>query len=236
MALGFMKRGALFDLAILAANLWPVPYLARLAADGSAMPWYGSCLILAVALYSLGAWLKRAPLQTRLAARQPPPLPTAVAIALFVLIIMQGALFVFALMLGLENLGLPVQASPWGALVTVGVSLLPVGLTIRALVPIRAASAAPHELGRREGLADLALYAAALVMLSIWNSLFIPVMQSAHVTHWLAGLMLAALITVPFAMFYLGPRLLLLAEDWRHPTTWGSVLLAMLPLSLRLIF
>lgn len=236
MAFGLMKRGALFDLAILAANLWPVPYLAQLAADESAAPWYGFCLILAVALYSLGAWLKRMPLQARLAARRFLPLPTAVAIALFVLIIMQGALFVFALMLGLENLGLPAQASPWGAIVTLGVSLLPVGLTIRALLPMRAAPSAQHELGRREGLADVALYAAALVMLSVWNTLFIPIMQSARVTHWLAGLMLAVLITVPFAMFYLAPRLLLLAEDWRHPTTWVSVLLAMLPLSLRLIF
>ena len=63
-------------------------------------------------------------------------------------------------------------------------------------------------LASREGWADLALYAACVVIL----------------------------VTVPFAMFYLAPRTLFLVEDYRSPEPWLGALLAMAPLATRLVF
>ena len=47
--------------------------------------------------------------------------------------------------------------------------------------------------------------------------------------------LLVVLVTVPFAMFYLAPRLLFLVEDYRSRWTWLSVLLVMVPLAGRII-
>jgi hypothetical protein len=39
-----------------------------------------------------------------------------------------------------------------------------------------------------------------------------------------------------FAMFYIAPRVLYLAEDFMYPGTWLSIVLAMLPLAKRVVF
>ena len=49
-------------------------------------------------------------------------------------------------------------------------------------------------------------------------------------------ILLVVLMTVPFSIFYLAPRVLFLFEDYRYLRTWIGVLVVMLPLALRVIF
>ncbi|MDP8235522.1 MAG: hypothetical protein P9M08_03995 [Candidatus Erginobacter occultus] len=49
------------------------------------------------------------------------------------------------------------------------------------------------------------------------------------------AVLLTVLLAVPFAIFYLSPRILLLAEDYRRPATWVRPAAVMLPLTARLM-
>jgi hypothetical protein len=49
-------------------------------------------------------------------------------------------------------------------------------------------------------------------------------------------ILLAVLMTVPFSIFYLAPRVLFLFEDYRCLRTWLGVLLVMAPLAARVVF
>ena len=91
-------------------------------------------------------------------------------------------------------------------------------------------------LARREGWADLARYAACVVILVFWNGVFVENLAGAAAHHWLMRCLLVILVTVPFAMFYLAPRTLFLVEDYRSPEPWLGALLAMAPLATRLVF
>ena len=46
---------------------------------------------------------------------------------------------------------------------------------------------------------------------------------------------LVVLMTVPFAIFYLAPRMLFLAEDFRRGGTWLRILLVAAPMGWRLV-
>lgn len=235
------SRGLWFDLGILAANCWLVPALTGLAErDGETNPVYAAILALSLILYSLGAFLKRQPLQARRTRQKPPPAPLWVLIALFVLLIMQFALWVLSGSLALGILGKEdpqAQASPLPLLAVLALSTLPLGLTIRALLPV-ATGLDPQNgplLARREALADMALYLSAVVSLSIWDGMVMADLAGHGPYHWAAGLLLMILITVPYAMFYAAPRILLLAEDYRSKATWLRLAVVMMPLSIRLL-
>ncbi|NMC63249.1 MAG: hypothetical protein GYA55_08770 [SAR324 cluster bacterium] len=43
------------------------------------------------------------------------------------------------------------------------------------------------------------------------------------------------LVTVPFAMFYLAPRIPFLVEDYKKRSTWIQIFLVVAPLAYRLI-
>lgn len=75
------KEGVLFDLAVLAANIWLVPRLSRLSGPGgSGEAAFGLLLVFSLPVYCLGAGLKRGPLGERLRGSKPPfgnPWPTS---------------------------------------------------------------------------------------------------------------------------------------------------------------
>ena len=69
----YLNRGAIFDLAILAANFWLVPRLAGLPGSGATGEViFGGLLLISLPLYCLGAGLKRGPLAKRLRGSKPP--------------------------------------------------------------------------------------------------------------------------------------------------------------------
>jgi hypothetical protein len=177
------------------------------------------------------------PLQARLAVRrtaEPPP-PTSVQIAAFVLLVMLWGLGVALLSAGGEMLGAPAGSLP--DLAGAAVGWLPAALHAAALVAPGGGRTSAWRAARRcELVADLLLGAGAVISLAWWEAAFAPELTAMETVSWPLGLLAVALVTVPFAMFYLAPRLPLLAEDWRRPRTWLSAAVAMSPLAWRIVF
>ena len=238
-----LPRGVWFDAAMLLANGWLVPRLTALsAADGHAHPAYAAALLLSLLLYTLGAGLKRRPLQARRAAGEHAPAGAWALIALFVLMVMQLGLGIFSFMMAMKALEqrlafLPALDSMTMLWITLTAGGLPVIMTIRALTPPDrgAADGPPPDTRRQEIFADQALFFSAVVSLSIWDGLFMGDLAGRGPYPWYMATLLLVLITVPFAMFYAAPRILFLVEDYRRPATWLRLGAVMLPLSLRLL-
>lgn len=238
------RRGLLFDAAMLAANLALVGPLTELVKNTRGFhPLFGMLLVLAVVLYAAGVWLKREPLQARLASAPRPPMPGGMYIVFLTLFVMQWALFAACLAYGLEILGAALGVAgerPWQKIaapfVIMGGGLAPVILAVRAILPLRHPIAPSPVLARREGWADLALAMACAVFLVFWNGVFVESLAGAAAHHWLMRCLLVVLVTVPFAMFYLAPRAVFLAEDYRSKEPWLGALLVMAPLAARLVF
>lgn len=228
-----LKEGTVFDLAVLAANFWLVPRIASLSdSGGMGEVLFGVLLILSCPVYCLGAWLKRGPLGERLRGSKP---PFGILVLLFVLMVMQYGLFIASLEFGWSLL----WSGRAGGLQMVLILLaaaLPPALTVRALLP-------PGDTGRkawavpafREPLADLALGFSAVVSLAWWEGVFVESLSRDGGWGPGAAVLLTVLLAVPFAIFYLSPRVLLLAEDYRRPATWLRAAAVMLPLTARLM-
>lgn len=246
-----ISRGTLFDLGVLAANLLCVPWLAaRMAAFDAAA---GALLVGAWGALALGAFLKRVPLQARLARRRegagsgesdgssaretPPETPIALHIATFVLLVMLWGLGVALLAAGGEALrGEPGEGN-LGALLGACAGWLPAALFIAALVPPGGGRTSPWRArAATELAADLLLGLGAVIALGWWEGAFAPELAGIEPEIWLLRPLAVGLVTVPFALFYLAPRLLFLAEDARTPHAWLTVPLAMLPLAWRIVF
>ncbi len=243
-AFGARPRGLLFDAAMLAANLALAGPLAGLVQSTRGVhPLFGVLLLLGVVLYAAGAGLKRVPLQARLTATPRPALPGGMYLVFLALFVMQWALFAACLSFGLEILGSALGSAgdrPWqkvaAPLVIMGGGLIPVILAVRAILPPRHPASPSPRLARRERWADLALYLACVVFMAFWDGVFAESLAEADVPHWLLRVLLAVLVTVPFAMFYLAPRAVFLAEDYRSKEPWLGALLVMAPLAWRLVF
>lgn len=232
-------RGRLVDLGLFAANCWLVPRLTALAErEGDTNLLYAFLLLWSLFLYAWGAGLKRRPLARRLAAA--PRVPTWAWIVLMVLLVMQLALGALSVMLPLEALGhrYPALArageSPWMMFPLLLAGGLPVFATIRALVPPRPRGAPASARPEREWLGDLALTYAAVISLSIWDGMVMSSLAGRGPEGWAMGLLLTALLSVPFSMFYAAPRILFLVEDYRSPQTWLRMAAVMLPSVARL--
>lgn len=230
-----LRRGAAFDAAILVANLALVPWLATAAAQEGVTA--GGLLIGAWGSLAAGAFLKRVPLQARLRLRpaSEPPAGTAALVGAFVLLVMHLGLAATLLLAGSEAISGRTTGVP--AILSVALGWLPTALFAAALVPSTSGRTSPWrakpacELG-----ADLLLGAGSVVALGWWDAAIAPQLAAARpASPWLA-LLLVVLLTVPFAIFYLAPRLLFLAEDYRSPGTWIGAALAMLPLAWRLVY
>lgn len=239
-----LSRGLVFDLGILVANGWLVPALVSMSGTGGEMnPAYALILLVSVGLYGLGTYLKRNPLSARRIRQPSPPAPGWALIALFVLLIMQFALWMLH---GLLSLGvfepriallafLPDRDSPLLMILVLILAAAPLILTLRALVPPREVPEEGRELRRQEAFADAALYLSAVVSLSIWDGMIMASLAGRGPYPWYAGALLMILITVPYAMFYAAPRLLFLVEDYRERFLWLRLGIVMIPLSLRLL-
>ena len=239
-----LRRGLLFDAAMLAANLALVEPLTELVKSTRGFhPLFGLLLLLAVILHAVGAVWKRQPLQARLGSVSRPPLPGGMYLVFLTLFVMQWGLFASCLAYGLEILGETFGIGgiqSWqqivAALVVMGGGLATTLISVWAIIPPRQLLAPSPVLARRERWADLALYASCIIVLVLWNGVFAESLSGAAASHWLMRCLLVILITVPFAMFYLAPRVLFLIEDYRSPEAWLSALLVMAPLAKRLVF
>ncbi|HST53496.1 MAG TPA: hypothetical protein VLJ61_15905 [Pyrinomonadaceae bacterium] len=90
-----------------------------------------------------------------------------------------------------------------------------------------------------ELLADLLIYFSVVVLTLVLNVLIAP--RFAYLegaSRWTPGAVLASVVplALAFSVFYLPPRLVYLADDYRTPFAWLTILLALLSLAYRTFF
>jgi hypothetical protein len=237
------RRGLWFDAAVLGINLLFLGPLTDLVKRSQGFhPLFGVLLLAAVVLHAVGAGLKRRPLRARLMAVNAPMSGGAVLLFL-VLFVMHLGLFTACMVAGAEMLRavVPISGPLPGwlrvcAIIVIAVgSLAPTTLAVAALFPARKPEP-PMGPTIREAWADILLCASCVIILAWWNGVFVEVLAGAQAFHWLMRVFLVVLVTVPFSIFYLAPRILFLMEDYRRPQTWIGVFLVMLPLAARLVW
>jgi hypothetical protein len=123
---------------------------------------------------------------------------------------------------------------------------LPTGLTLYYIsaepsAPDPSASNAPTLLANpaAEFVADLLLYFSVVVITLVMNVLVAPRFVNVEgVSGWTLDNVFASLIplALAFTVFYLPPRLVYLAEDYRTPAAWLTIMLALLTLAYRTFF
>jgi hypothetical protein len=93
--------------------------------------------------------------------------------------------------------------------------------------------------GAMELLADLLLYFSIIVLTLILNVLIAPRFVNVEGSAgWTLGDVLASLVpmALAFSIFYLPPRLIYLAEDYKTPAAWLTISLALMSLAYRTFF
>ena len=123
---------------------------------------------------------------------------------------------------------------------------LPTGLTVVALfagrdAPGSSAAPAATSLARPvvELVGDVLLYFSVVVITLILNVLIAPRFLNVNgASAWTAGSALVSVVALAlaFSIFYLPPRLVYLAQDYRSPLAWLTILLALLSLAFRTFF
>ena len=231
------SRGQLLDLLVFIGNMLLVEKLSNFVRQTDGFhPVFGLLLILAAVFYSAGAWLKRRPLQHRLMSRNIKHSSRAY-ILLFILLVMHLGLFIACLSFAievLENSGLTWVGSELAAGAGLLAGLLPTAIVLMAMLPERGTlSPDPQSLRQREFLADLMIYLALIVLFAWWDGVFLEMLRDLPPRHWVMELLLSVLMLVPFAIFYLAPRILFLLEDYLYPSSWFTIASAMLPLIAR---
>jgi len=233
----FRQRGTMFDAAVFLANFllaWPLAGLVRKTQGND--PVFAGLLLAAVVLHAGGAYFKRRPLHARLSAQNVPAMGGWGYILFLTLSVMHYAVFVMCVMVGLSGLGLEGRLGPAEPFLALGLALAPSIMAIAALVPPRFPEDSAPGLERQEALADGLIFFSTVIILAWWDGFWAEYLAAADRPNMAAGLLLAALTTVPFAMFYLAPRMVLLREDYARGQTWISAMIVMLPLAIRLIF
>lgn len=236
------RRGLWFDAAVLAGNIFLLGPLSEFSKSTQGFdPRFGVFLIIAVILYSFGAWLKRRPLQARIAAAHLPPMGTGSCISFFILMVMHLGLFVLCTVVSVEMIrGAPAGGDVMGvrevaeSFAMIVLCLAPTVLTVAVLLRPGATAEPSPALDRREVLADLLLYASCMIILAWWNGSLAELFAGVQAALPMR-ILLIVLMTVPFSIFYLAPRVLFLFEDYRRPWTWFTILLAILPLAVRVV-
>lgn len=139
------------------------------------------------------------------------------------------------IMIGLEGLGLKGLFGAAEPFVLLGCALIPTGMAIAALIPPRVKEEPTPELRARETAADILIYLSTVIILAWWDGFWVEYLVTANRTNMLISVLLVVLTTVPFAIFYLAPRMALLREDYMRTQTWINAAIVMLPLAVRLI-
>lgn len=221
----------MFDLFIFLGNLLIVPHLYTWVTDPQGFdPRFGWLMLAAVLFYGLGAGLKSRPLRARLAEQ--PEWGGYACLLFLVLGVMHLGLFIACASFAAEVL----EVSPTlEILLTFGVGLLPTIFTIWVLIPIGKEHKVDPWAKRREQLGDALIYVSLIIILVWWDGLFVESVAGAGQGNIFMTGLLVILMSVPFAMFYLAPRMLFLLEDFRCWRTWLAALMAMTPTAWRLV-
>jgi hypothetical protein len=236
----FNYRGLVFDLAVLVFNIFLVRLLTRsvgglmlrtyLKDEEQAGRQFFYVVAAACAAQLVGAWLKRRPLQRRMALRG-----ESVAGGFGCLLILH---FSLTLVTGCGLVALlPFEPSSGGIVLLFFLCIIPTALVWRAMTPYSKPPADDWRTSRAaELVADLCLFAYMVVNLAIWNTVTSgSAARVAGVGEFFERALGFVLISPVILLFYLPPRLLFLVEDWKYRATWLSMTLAVAPVAYRLI-
>lgn len=233
----FHRRGVVFDIAAFLANMLLAGPLANLVKKTQGDdPTFAGLLLAVGFLHAAGAYLKRRPLHARMAARNTPEMGGAGYLLFLTLSIMHYAVFATCIMAGIEGLGLKGLFGPAEPFIVFGCALIPTGMAIAALIPPRVTEELTPALRTRETAADILIYLSTVVILAWWDGFWVEYLVTANRPNMLISILLVVLTTVPFAIFYLAPRMVLLREDYTRAQTWLNAAIVMLPLASRLMF
>ncbi len=234
-------------------------FLAPTGAEARVGPAVGWLFLSVFAAHAVGAYLKRLPRLARMAASGPAQLPPAIRRPVVwiacALVFAHFIIFLFVLIYGWQGAGLEDWVSVFGKggkdahpflallvrfLLVCFVLPLPTALV---LISVAGVGDAPPASWRThwatELVADLLLYFSIVVLTAALNVIVAPRFASvAGESGQTAGDLLASLIplALAFSIIYLPPRLIYLAEDYRSPLTWLTILLALLSLAYRTFF
>ena len=231
------RRGVVFDIAAFLANMflaWPLVSLVKRTQGDD--PIFSGLLLAACFLQAAGAYLKRRPLHARMATRGTPEMGAPGYILFLTLSIMHYAVFTMCVMVGCAGLGMNGLLGAAEPFIVLGCALIPTGMAIAALIPPRVKEEPAPSLRARETAADILIYLSTVVILAWWDGFMVEYLATANIPNILMSILLVILTTVPFAIFYLAPRMVLLREDYTRVQTWINAAIVMLPLASRLIF
>lgn len=234
-------RGLMFDLAVIAANVFLARLLTRhvgrllalsfLDDDPQAAHTFLLIMLAASAAQTIGALLKRRPLQTRLAVRgdaRDGPFGCFLVIHL-ALMLVTGAMIV-----ALAG----VEPKPAVTVTLMVVCIAQTVLVLRAMSPYGKTPPAPDWRNSRgaEFVADVCLFGYMLVNLAIWNTVTGGSnARAAGVGDFFERALGFVILSPVILLFYIPPRLLFLVEDYRYRATWITMTLAVAPVAYRFI-
>jgi len=231
------RHGLVFDIAAFLANMFLAsPLVSLIKKTQGESPLFSGLLLAACVLHAAGAYLKRRPLHARMAAQKTSPMGGAGYLLFMTLSVMHYAVFAMCLMIGFQGLGITGLLGAAEPFFVLGCALAPTGLAIAALIPPRKPEEITPALRAREAAADVLIFLSTLVLLAWWDGFWVEYLVTANRTNMLMSIVLVILCTVPFAIFYLAPRMALLREDYMRGQTWVNAAIVMLPLAFRLIF
>lgn len=230
-------QGLIFDSLVFLTNFLFIQFLQPSAtASFIQSPRFGWFALIVVPVYCLGAYFKRAPLQSRLAEQKR---QITIGAGLGCLLFLQWVLMNFLFFVNISNFlgGESTTKHPLLIFSFIFLPLILVGFTSQALRPYDTKPDLPswrtHQF--TEIFADLCLIIFVMASMPVW-SLYAGSIMGHSEGNIVVGVLFLFLATVPFALFYLAPRLLLLAEDYRQPRTWVQIFIAMSPLAWRVVF
>lgn len=188
-------------------------------------------LALVVVLQAVGAFLKRGPLQARLAQRG---VSSNMGCLGIVLLMFNYILTLFALAAILTLMGYTVESNPIPLFAVIALAVVPTYLVQRALSPMRSTRKQVRTSPHVEWVADALLLPYVIANTLVFN--YITSITGTRATSFEGEVMnLSSMVLVVFIVFiwYLPPRLLFLVEDYRDLGTWIRIVVAMAPVAWR---
>ncbi|HEX3557645.1 MAG TPA: hypothetical protein VHU19_00465 [Pyrinomonadaceae bacterium] len=233
-------RGLIFDLAVIAVNIFLVRLLTRhigrllilsfLNDDVQAAHTFLYIILAALAAQLVGAALKRRPLQARLLARHEGdagPFGCLMILHLCLMLVTGCAVVALA----------QTEATPWVLFPVILLCIVPTVFVWRAMTPYSKPPKPDWRNSREvETLADLCLFAYMLVNLAVWNTVTAGSnIRAAGVGDAVSRALGFIILSPVILLFYLPPRILFLVEDYKYPATWITMTLAIAPVAYRVI-
>lgn len=232
-------RGTIFDVAILAGNIF---FVGSFLESGENLPdrTIGILLMAAIVTQLLGAVLKTGPLRYRLS--QKPSRQNTDLLDKFteILIFFHFLLFTIISMMTLELLGVYEAAGDdTGYMddVWIVISLM-IGLLLAYIVwragkrPEKEPTTPGKYPNISETVADISLWiSVSIITRFFWESWYTEIEPSRGIGLSVLGIVLLVALSFLYVVFYLPSRYLYLVEDYRYGRTWVRMWIAMLPLA-----